>query len=74
MDGIEVFNASIRADENKKAHEFARLHDLPVQAGSDSHIKDIAFASGIALAEKAGSIHDIIQAIIGRQAALILPE
>jgi hypothetical protein len=73
IDGVEIFNASIRADENKKAHEFARMHDLPVQAGSDAHHKDLPFASGITLPEKAQNIHDIIRALIERKAGLILP-
>jgi predicted metal-dependent phosphoesterase TrpH len=73
MDAVEVYNASMPDDVNAKAREFARLHGLPMQAGSDSHFSGHSFASGIALTKKAKSILDIIEAIKTNQAELILP-
>jgi hypothetical protein len=37
IDGIESFNASQSDEANQKALDFARLHNLPIQAGSDAH-------------------------------------
>ena len=73
IDAIEVYNASMPRETNKKARDFAELHNLPALAGSDSHCEDIPFASGIALSKKAGSIFDIIEAVKTRKAKLILP-
>jgi hypothetical protein len=74
IDGVEVYNANLPDHVNAKAFEYARLHNLPMQAGSDSHHVNAPFASGIALASKAESIADIITAIKTRQAELILPD
>lgn len=73
LDGVEVYNASMNTATNEKAREFAHLHNLPVQAGSDSHDKNFQSPSGIALENKANSIFDIIRAIKERRAELILP-
>ena len=74
MDGVEVYNAgNLDKAANLKALEFARLHNLPVQAGTDSHHTDSPFFSGIMLPKKAGSIFDIIEAIKTGQAELIIP-
>ncbi|MCL2084809.1 MAG: PHP domain-containing protein [Oscillospiraceae bacterium] len=73
IDGVEVYNAGQPASVNAQAYEFARLHNLPMQAGSDSHHTDIPFTSGIALPKKAESIFDIIAAIKTKQAELIVP-
>lgn len=74
MDGIEVYNASMPAEVNAKALDFARLHQLPQQAGSDSHHSNLSFASGIALNHKARSIFDIIAAIKSKNTELIVPD
>ncbi|MDR0293751.1 MAG: PHP domain-containing protein [Oscillospiraceae bacterium] len=74
MDGVEVYNAGIPDEANTKAFDFARLHGLPVQAGSDSHHEILPFSSGIALPKKAESIADIIDAIKTNRAELILPD
>lgn len=73
IDGVEVYNAGMPDEVNKKARDFAIGHNLPVQAGSDSHYEDIPFASGIALAKRAESIFDIIEAIKARAVELIVP-
>jgi predicted metal-dependent phosphoesterase TrpH len=72
IDGVESFNASQPDAINRKAHDFARLHNLPVQAGSDAHNVHVNFASGIKLHDRAKSIHDIINAIKERNVELIL--
>lgn len=73
MDGIEVYNAGMPAEVNAKAFDFARLHNLPEQAGSDSHHTDLSVVSGIKLNSKAKSIFDIVDAIKTRSAELIIP-
>jgi hypothetical protein len=74
LDGVEVYNAGIPDHVNRKALDFAELHNLPMQSGSDSHHKNLPFAGGIALTKRAESIFDIIEAIKTKQAELILPE
>lgn len=74
MDGIEVYNAKMPYETNAKAYAFARKHNLPVQAGSDSHHIDSSFASGIILNNKAKSIFDIIDAIKTQSVELIVAD
>jgi hypothetical protein len=71
VDGIEVFNGGQPPESNQKALEFARLHDLPVQAGSDAHSVRLRSASGIGLEKRAESVHDIIHAIKEKKVVLI---
>jgi hypothetical protein len=72
IDGMEVYNAGDMGKEsNHKAKKFARLHNIPMQAGSDSHYEDIPFASGIGLRKRAKSIFDIIEAIKAGEVTLI---
>lgn len=74
IDGIEVFNATMSDENNKKARAFAAQHNLPMQAGSDSHHENTFFTSGIRLDKKAESIFDIIEAIKTGDAELIVPK
>ena len=74
LDAIEVYNATKPEEMNLKAFEYAKLHNIPMISGSDSHSEKLKFASGIKLAKKAESIFDIINAVKLRQAELILPE
>jgi hypothetical protein len=71
IDGIEAFNAAQPPLSNQKALEFARLHNLPVQAGTDAHSKKPRFPSGILLQNRAESIQEIITAIKKRKIELI---
>jgi len=76
LDGLEVYNAlDARSanNANKKAFAFAKKHNLPIQAGSDSHGVNIPIVSGIKLSKRADSIFDIIEAIKTRKVELILP-
>ena len=76
LDGVEVFNAARhgKEDENQKALDFARSHDLPTQAGTDSHRRlDPKSYSGIITGKKMENINDIINAIKTRTATPILP-
>jgi predicted metal-dependent phosphoesterase TrpH len=76
LDGVEVFNADRHGKyfENEMAAEFARFHNLPTQAGTDSHEKNCRLYSGIILPERAGNIQDIISAIKSKDIKLILPD
>jgi hypothetical protein len=71
IDGFEVFNASMPKELNNRAQKFARLHNLPMQAGTDSHFADIPFSSGISLKNKAESIFDIIEALKNKDIEMI---
>ena len=72
IDGMEVFNAGdLGADSNKKAEKFARLHNIPMQTGTDSHHEQLTFVSGIGLKKRAESIEDVIKAIKNREVELI---
>lgn len=73
LDAVEVFNTNMRDTWNEEAMEFADLHKLPKQAGSDSHGHSGRFISGVELDKKADSIFDIINAIKNSEAKLILP-
>lgn len=72
IDGIESFNASQCPESNQKALDFARLHNLPIQAGTDAHNITPRFPSGIIMEERARTIHDIIAAIKNRKIELIV--
>jgi hypothetical protein len=78
LDGIEVFNASRanKPEEYQKALEYAKLHNLPMQAGTDSHFNDKKekIYSGIVLNEKAKDIQDIITAIKSGDAEMMIPD
>ena len=73
VDAIEVYNVSDTNAANIKAWNFAKKHGLPVQSGSDSHNVHPHFVSGVRLYSKAESIYDVIDAIKGKRAGLILP-
>ena len=59
IDGVEVYNVKMSDRNNAMAVEYARQHNLPIQAGSDSHKPNRPFYSGIKLANRANSIFDI---------------
>ena len=67
VDGIEVYNPMDSEEHNAMALAYAKLHNLPEQAGSDSHHKDTPVLGGIKLQKKAESIFDIIEAIKNRE-------
>ena len=72
IDAVEIYNASDTKQSNEKARAFAKKHDLPVQAGSDSHGTDGGIISGIRLEKRAENIQDIIEAIKARKVGLII--
>jgi hypothetical protein len=68
MDGVEVYNSGKPGWANDMAYEFAIRHNLPIQAGSDSHHVDYPTTPcGITLKNKAKNIFDIINAIVTRK-------
>ncbi|MCL1878675.1 MAG: PHP domain-containing protein [Defluviitaleaceae bacterium] len=71
LDGIEVHNASMPDNINKKAMDYAKKHGLAIQAGSDAHNTFIQRPSGIVLNNRAESIFDIINAIKSGQVELV---
>ena len=71
IDAVEVYNASDSSESNSKAREFAKVNNLPMQAGSDSHRTNSYGYSGIKLKERASTIQDIIEAIKTNNAELI---
>jgi len=71
VDALEVYNSMDSDISNKKAEAYAARHNLPIQAGSDSHHSRHARYSGIILHEKANSIFDIIDAIANKKVKLI---
>ncbi|MCL2388636.1 MAG: PHP domain-containing protein [Defluviitaleaceae bacterium] len=71
LDGIEVNNASMPYEVNRKAYQFADKHKLPKQAGSDSHDTYLKKPNGIALKNRARDIFDIINAIKSGQVTLV---
>ena len=73
IDAVEVYNSSIPDIANERALRFALKHNLPMQAGTDSHGRYEEFYSGIELHDKAVNIFDIINAVKNREAKLILP-
>jgi len=70
VDAIEVFNPLDTKKCNAKAFAFAQQHELPMQAGSDSHMVNHRIRSGIFLDRKAESIYDIIRAIKAKKIIL----
>ena len=74
LDGVETFNALDSIATNTKAYKFAEEHNLPTQAGSDSHTAILKIASGIKLKKKAETIFDIIKAIKSHEVGFILLE
>jgi len=71
LDGVEVFNTMDSDASNADALAYAKKHNLPIQAGTDSH-KAFGFSySGIRLNKKAESIHDIIAEIKAGNVKLI---
>jgi predicted metal-dependent phosphoesterase TrpH len=65
LDAIEVFNGrAMWPNSNRRAQEFARLHNLPGTAGSDAHV---AFELGrVALALPPFTGPDGLRAVIGQ--------
>lgn len=74
IDGIEAFNAGQPPDANQKALDFALLHHLPIQAGTDAHSAAPHIPSGILLQKRPATIHALIIALKEKQVELILPK
>jgi uncharacterized protein YijF (DUF1287 family) len=71
---VEGYNAHNKDEaSNQKAMMFARKHDLPVQAGTDSHNVNLKFPSGIIIKQRAKTIFDIIAAVREKDVELIMP-
>lgn len=55
IDGVEAINAAHLGEEgrkmNQRAFAYAKMFDLPVTAGSDSHKTELLYGSGVEFAE-----------------------
>ncbi|MCL2079983.1 MAG: histidinol phosphatase [Oscillospiraceae bacterium] len=72
VDGVEIHNSADSDATNAKSRAFAQEHDLPIQAGGDTHsVRDVqARCAGVILNSRANSIFDIIDAIVKKEASL----
>lgn len=47
IDGVEAINAANAPGENDRAFQFAKMFDLPVTSGSDSHHVNLLYGGGV---------------------------
>lgn len=47
IDAVEAINAANAPGENERAFQFARMFDLPVTSGSDSHHVNLLYGGGV---------------------------
>lgn len=76
IDGVEAINAAHKGIEGKRMNErafvYAKMFDLPVTAGSDSHHTNLLFGGGIETAEKIECAGDYFRLV--RNGRLVLLE
>ncbi len=63
IDAIEILNASISKEDNKKAQEFVKENDFPFTAGSDAHSSFIVGETYLEIPGHNLSIKEILKAI-----------
>ena len=52
IDAVEAINAANAPGENDRAFQFAKMFDLPVTSGSDSHHTHLLYGGGVEVPEK----------------------
>ena len=52
IDAVEAINAANAPGENERAFQFAKMFDLPVTSGSDSHHVNLLYGGGVETPEK----------------------
>ena len=63
IDGLEVLNASVFGDGNKKAFFFSQKHDLPFTCGSDAHFTNFIGKTYLEIPGQNLSAEQVIEAI-----------
>ena len=63
IDGLEVLNASVFGNGNKKAFFFSQKHDLPFTCGSDAHFTNFIGKAYLEIPGRNLSIEEVISAI-----------
>ena len=71
IDAIEVHNAAMSPEVNRKAYDYAKKFNLPMISGSDAHCVGMRKPAGIALKKRAENIFDIIEAIKSKQVEIL---
>ena len=73
VDAVEVYNVGNRnVEENKKAAEYAKKHNLPATAGTDAHYLQESERSGIAFYKPLKDINDFIENVKAGNYRLIM--
>ncbi|MFB6185931.1 MAG: PHP-associated domain-containing protein, partial [Halobacteriaceae archaeon] len=63
-DAIEVYNSRLLTGRaNRRAQKFARLHGMPMTAGSDAHISEMVGQAPTQIDANSEAIADILDAI-----------
>lgn len=71
---VEVYNAANKPEENEKAIEYAKLHNLPGTSGSDMHdITNMHCLGGVAFEKPLESVQDYITRIKTNTGFIALP-
>lgn len=63
-DGIEIYNAANRDNENALAYRYAQKLNVPVTAGSDIHYLDPDAMGGMLFPERLKNISDFVNAVL----------
>lgn len=71
FDGVEVYNRGNAPEENIKAMEFAKKHDLICISGGDTHSVDSFGAAGVVLPERAADGKQLCRLLRERRARII---
>ena len=75
IDGVEAINAANIGPEgklmNQRAFEYARMFQLPVTSGSDSHHTDLLYGGGVEVARKMETPADYLQWMISGKLKLL---
>ena len=61
IDAVEAINAANAPGENERAFQFAKMFDLPVTSGSDSHHVNLLYGGGVETPEKMITPADYLQ-------------
>ena len=61
IDAVEAINAANAPGENDRAFQFAKMFDLPVTSGSDSHHTHLLYGGGVETPEKMETPRDYLR-------------
>lgn len=72
VDGVEIINGAHHGDiQNDRAQMYAKMYELPVTAGSDTHFTGSLFGSGIEAPDRIKVATDYLQMIKDRSLILL---